>query len=539
MTRTRYRHVCCTPVRALVLTFSSALLLFFFSSFEDPNVHRPVATTSPSVPAKMPSVVQPTCFEALVNGRASTKLNLSNCGLTAEVLSSMFRSLGAPYSGVTTLDLGSNNFETLPVELFSFFPNLDTLFLTQNRLNSVPPNLQHTKITRLSLKSNNLSSLDAFLLPSTLIHLILTENNLSNVKNLGRLRSLRKLMLSGNRLRSISSVLMPSCPEDHSFETEESGDVEEDGAPPNDELWRSLQEGAKQSTDRTLLYRDSDQDKFYRHRVWKNCSWMQKLELIRLARNRIDAFSHLDEQLLDLHRSLAWISLAGNAGAQRKAKAFLFLNDSLQCSGDVVGRGASGVVERCRYTQEGSVSVVALKRFKKISSDGSRQDEISVLSRLPHHPHVLGPLGALANGNEISAIAFPFVTGRPLALPPDITSVTKARFYPLLRVPHNEQIRIARDVISAVQALHDSGVLHGDLYAHNVMYGSTNGEGGQIAFLTDFGASFFIPLQLKRSLLRIEARALARFIDDLVTVFGGDRNPPLFRLIDGLRSKRN
>jgi len=67
-------------------------------------------------------------------------------------------------------------------------------------------------------------------------------------------------------------------------------------------------------------------------------------------------------------------------------------------------------------------------------------------------------------------------------------------------------LRLLRDVRSAVQHLHAQGVLHGDLYAHNILWQPATGE----AILSDLGAAALtrdLPAQQVAQLQAIEWRA--------------------------------
>ncbi len=83
--------------------------------------------------------------------------------------------------------------------------------------------------------------------------------------------------------------------------------------------------------------------------------------------------------------------------------------------------------------------------------------------------------------------------------------------------PHSRSdavLRIARGIAAAACHLHAHGILHGDLYAHNILH---NGQGG--CLLGDFGAaSFFAPDDPvhAQALQRIEVRAFACLLEELL-----------------------
>ncbi len=74
-------------------------------------------------------------------------------------------------------------------------------------------------------------------------------------------------------------------------------------------------------------------------------------------------------------------------------------------------------------------------------------------------------------------------------------------------------LRIASGTASAVAHLHERGILHGDLYAHNLLV-DPKGE----CLLSDFGAaSFFEPDSATgQALKRIESRAFGCLLEELL-----------------------
>jgi serine/threonine protein kinase len=73
---------------------------------------------------------------------------------------------------------------------------------------------------------------------------------------------------------------------------------------------------------------------------------------------------------------------------------------------------------------------------------------------------------------------------------------------------------IACDVADALAHLHQRGVMHGDLYAHNILIDPVHGQ----AQLGDFGAATRLPMdtpELRQSLLALEVRALGCLLEEL------------------------
>jgi serine/threonine protein kinase len=77
-------------------------------------------------------------------------------------------------------------------------------------------------------------------------------------------------------------------------------------------------------------------------------------------------------------------------------------------------------------------------------------------------------------------------------------------------------LQIARDVTDALAHLHQRGVMHGDLYAHNILIDPVHGQ----ARLGDFGAATRLQIDqcaLRQNLLALEVRALGCLLEELGT----------------------
>jgi serine/threonine protein kinase len=80
---------------------------------------------------------------------------------------------------------------------------------------------------------------------------------------------------------------------------------------------------------------------------------------------------------------------------------------------------------------------------------------------------------------------------------------------------------IACDVAGALAHLHQRGVMHGDLYAHNILIDPVHGQ----ARLGDFGAATRLPAQQRdvcQGLLALEVRALGCLLEELAAAVTTD-----------------
>ena len=92
-----------------------------------------------------------------------------------------------------------------------------------------------------------------------------------------------------------------------------------------------------------------------------------------------------------------------------------------------------------------------------------------------------------------------------------------------------EVVAVARGLAAAGAALHTCGCIHGDMYAHNVLFRSSKFNGVPAAKLGDFGAAFFYPpgSTIGREFERTEARAWGIAATEALELWDGtgDRGP--------------
>ena len=98
-----------------------------------------------------------------------------------------------------------------------------------------------------------------------------------------------------------------------------------------------------------------------------------------------------------------------------------------------------------------------------------------------------------------------------LGLPPDFGSVTRDRFETGTQFATSFIENVLRDIAGAARHLHNRGIAHGDLYAHNIL----SDPGGR-SILGDFGAASFYKRDASRLREQVETRAFGFLIDDLL-----------------------
>jgi len=386
---------------------------------------------------------------------------------------SMLRS--GKLAGITRLDL-SCGLSEFPPEIFELAETLEILNLSGNALSSLPDDLMRLKKLRVifcsdnqftevpevlgrcpglemvGFKANQISRLSAASLPPALRWLILTDNRLSELPaELGRCSRLQKLMLAGNRLQSLPET-MAAC---------------------------------------------------------------RQLELLRISAN---GFESLPAWLLSLPR-LAWLAFAGNPfsdgaeSAMEQTKQPIFWHDLEVLQ--KLGEGASGVIHQANW-HKAPVSAVAVKLFKgAVTSDGLPRSEKAACIAAGDHANLISVLGKVSGHPEgTKGLVMPLIDAsfKNLAGPPSLESCTRDIYPDDTHFSLDEVLSMARGIADAAAHLHARGILHGDLYAHNMLW---NGRG--TCLLGDFGAASFMPSGEARSALqRIEVRAFSCYLAELL-----------------------
>ena len=383
-------------------------------------------------------------------------------------------------AGATRLDLSAGLTE-FPRELFDLADSLEILNLSGNALTSLPDDLprlhklrvlfcsdnQFTavpevlgrcpQLSMIGFKANQIRTLPAAALPPKLRWLILTDNQLQALPpEIGSCPQLQKLMLAGNQLRSLPETLA-------------------------------------------------------------QCT---NLELLRIAANQL---TELPAWLLALPR-LSWLAYAGNPFASAAEAAVVARHPiagvpwaQLRLE-QQLGEGASGIIYRAGWHRGAAVPTeVAVKLFKgAVTSDGLPHSEMLACISAGRHPNLIAVQGkitqhpAAAEGLVLALIDPMF---RNLAGPPSLTSCTRDVYAPGTTYSLPAALRLARGVASAAAHLHAQGILHGDLYAHNILYTAAGDS-----LLGDFGAAcFFDPAAATaKAVQHLEARAFGCLLEELL-----------------------
>jgi Protein kinase domain/Leucine rich repeat len=398
-------------------------------------------------------------------------------------------------AGTRRLDLACDLTE-LPHEIFDLADTLEVLNLSGNRLRELPHQL--TRLHKLQVlfasdnefevlpevlgdclalhmvgfKANRIAEVPAAALPPALRWLTLTDNAINRLPTeLGQRPALQKLMLAGNRLQALPDSLQNA----------------------------------------------------------------QRLELLRVSANRL---TEVPGWLTELPR-LSWLALAGNAMGWAFSAADATSLPSIAwpdlTHGPLLGEGASGHI----YQVHASAwpQPLALKLFKgEMTSDGLPQDELAACLAAGQHPALTTPVARLtSHPAQAQGLLMPLIPAAHvnLAGPPSLQSCTRDVYPQGFQLPAALALGIASDVAGAVAHLHQRGVMHGDLYAHNILINPVQGQ----ARLGDFGAATRLPTDqpdLRQNLLALEVRALGCLLEELGAAAQGHAAQPAVQALQAL-----
>ena len=392
--------------------------------------------------------------------QGSTSLKLS-CGLTTFP--------PAIYNLADTLeilDLTDNALSSLPEDL-DRFKKLRILFCSSNQFTEMPAVLGKCEsLSMIGFKANQITYIPESAIPTkNLRWFIVTDNALSKLPDaLGQCKKLQKLMLAGNKLSALPSTMA-------------------------------------------------------------NC---HALELLRISANQ---FTTLPNWLFDLP-TLTWLAYAGNPfsntieAAQAKQQHPLEIDWAQLTLGKVLGEGASGVTYQADWQHNGALESetgesettepVAVKLFKGgLTSDGLPSCEMHANIMAGEHPNLVGVKGIIINHpDHVQGLVMPLLNAdlTILADPPSFETCSRDVYPAETTLSQAQATHIAQGVSSAMRHLHTQGLMHGDLYAHNILWNDEQ------VVLSDLGGASFLPLQDKamaHSLEKLDVRAYQVLIEEL------------------------
>jgi hypothetical protein len=350
------------------------------------------------------------------------------------------------------LDLSTNNLSSLP-EDFGRLQKLKIFFCSENQFTVLPGVLADCPLLDIvGFKSNQIETVPAEALNPNLRWLILTNNQVNELPaEIGNCTRIQKLMLAGNRLKELPSSL----------------------------------------------------------------SQCKNLELLRIAANQLN---ELPAWLLSMPK-LSWLAFSGN---NFNHKHIVKPIDAIDWNNLTIehqlGEGASGIISQALWNNQAESKHVAVKIFKgAVTSDGLPQDEMDACIVAGNHAGLVKLIGEIANhpqnkkGLVMELIPKSFFN---LGLPPSLASCTRDVFKPEMSLTAAQALKIASTIASVAEHLHSNGIMHSDLYAHNILID----DDGNTLF-SDFGAASFYDRNDRETavaLERLEVRAFGCLLDDLI-----------------------
>ncbi len=234
----------------------------------------------------------------------------------------------------------------------------------------------------------------------------------------------------------------------------------------------------------------------------------QNLELLRLSANQL---TEIPAWLFSLPK-LSWLAFSGNpCSANQQFELQEIAHDTLEVK-EKLGSGASGDIFKAYSSVH--EEEVALKLFKgAITSDGYAHDEMNACMSVGEHPNLIKVLAKI-QGDERLGLLLEYIPTvyQNLGLPPDFETCTRDTFHEEKTFSIETIQTVAKAIASAASHLHERGVMHGDLYAHNILINDKDH-----CYLGDFGAaSFYEPHQKKFE--KIEVRAFGCLLEDMLSL---------------------
>ncbi|KAI1204438.1 serine/threonine protein kinase [Annulohypoxylon truncatum] len=367
---------------------------------------------------------------------------------------------------------------------------------------------------------------EIFHFADSLEHLDLSGTGLSTLPDdFGRLKKL-KIAFFSNCNFTVFPKQLASCPELEmvAFRGNQMVEIPEDSLPPklrwliltNNRIRALPNDIGRCSRLQKCMLAGNQLDRLPREMV--AC---RKLGLLRLSAN---CFEELPEWLFDLPE-LAFLSFAGNPccslpatskDARDTTPSNVLLPEVRWADLDIrdlLGEGASGTISKGSWNGIDQVEEVAIKLFKgDVTSDGTPADEMEACMRAGSHTNLIDPLGKITDHPTKKGLVMQLIPTcyDTLGLPPSLQSCTRDCFSHEIGLTTRQGLKILQGVASAARHLHERGVAHGDLYAHNILYN----EDGH-AFLGDFGAASIYGNVNHKKVERLEVLAFAHLIEDV------------------------
>lgn len=348
------------------------------------------------------------------------------------------------------LDLSGNHLSLLPDEMQNF-KKLRVIFFADNDFTVFPEVLAKCPaLTMIGFKANKIKIVPENAFPPLLQWLILTNNAIEKLpKSIGQCQRLQKCALAGNQLKALPDEMA-------------------------------------------------------------NC---KNLELLRISANQI---KDLPNWLFELPK-LSWLAFEGNQAFEKPKKnnnLLVFDWNDFEIN-ELLGEGASGHIYKATWKTK--QTAVAIKVFKgSVTSDGLPQDEMDAAILAGSHENLIEVIGGVKNHpTGKSALVLKLIPSDFINLgnPPSLETCTRDVFEKNVEFTSQQLLKITKSTVSVCAHLHNKGINHGDLYAHNTMINPS-----AITLLGDFGAASFYNKNSSQAenIERLEVRAFGCFVEDVL-----------------------
>ncbi|MDF3124631.1 leucine-rich repeat-containing protein kinase family protein [Rheinheimera sp. 1928-s] len=361
-----------------------------------------------------------------------------------------------------------------PADLYRFADSVEILDLSGNQLSDLPADFHRfTKLKRLFLTNNNFDQIPAVLsLCPALVMVSFKGNQLTDFAEGSLPEQLEWLILTDNQLTQL----------------------------PNDfGRYTKLRKVAMAGNQLSSLP-DSMQQ-------------CRELGLLRLSLNKFESFP---DWLFELPK-LAWLALGANPACpvpEAQASTAHSLSDYQLL--EKLGEGASGVIYQACFAQD--KELVALKQFKGwVTSDGCPKDEMNNYLNAGEHPNLIAVKAKLKDC-DLPGLVMELVPASfsVLGQPPSFETCTRDTFTQGQSLTLAELKLLAQQVVDVMAHLHQQQIVHGDLYAHNMLVNAT-----QQLYLGDFGAATALnalPPHQQQHFCALEVRAFGYWLLDMQTL---------------------
>ncbi|EMR84347.1 putative serine threonine protein kinase protein [Botrytis cinerea BcDW1] len=355
------------------------------------------------------------------------------------------------YDTLEILDLSNNPLSTLPKEIHRLH-KLKVAFFSDCNFTTFPKGLaQCRSLEMIAFKNNGMTTISEGVFPRKLRWLILTNNKIESLPHsIGSCHRLQKCMLAGNVLTSLP-----------------------------DEM-----------------------------------SHCRKLGLLRLSANKI---ARLPPWLFSLPE-LSFLSFSGNpcTPSDEDNPTLDDISWSDLKIDHLLGEGASGIISKGVWKSSTAEKNVAVKLFKgEVTSDGIPADEMNACITAGRHPNLIDPIGKIHGHPEKRGLVLELIPPHytNLGLPPTLDSCTRDAFHPETFFSIEKCRAILISIASASKHLHERGITHGDLYAHNILIDDSGH-----ALLGDFGAATIYQKGYEHSeaIEKMEVFAFGHLIEDML-----------------------